>query len=399
MIKHLIFSKKTSIILVMLCLFSAFIARAQQADAKLRMVLKTIHKTSGEGIPLSVIEVVSANKTIGVGSSDFDGFSVVNLQAKDIINNSITLRVNAINCKPFEQTYTVNQDIKITIKLEKGTSKFKNRKEREEFLRKTPGIPIDVCGTDDVEEEVKLAELVELEEEWEFVEIEGQLVPLKEKLIQLERTLLDFKFPIDSTGFSKFKHSKFLKNGNAVDFIIQPKNTHVIDFNKDGLQDIIYQNTEHYTETILFINNGSSFIEIYTTPGKLIDIQLGDKTLISIFSNAIGCFEKKIFSYVTIDTYNVMSTYKLWLHYETIINNLDSSFTQRKVTGILRTQPIVDNQHKEEICTREPRKGNQIDTLINQPVTVIKQQDNWLLVLYEKTTKETNYATIGWIKN
>lgn len=116
-------------------------------------------------------------------------------------------------------------------------------------------------------------------------------VTLKEqlRLLQLPQ---DFEFKKDATGFSKFKNSKFYaKNGDEDVYTIDGNNIHLIDFNNDGLKDIVYQEKRPYTATVLFANNGKNFLEIWNGPGQPVCITQAENTTISVYSSHVGCVE------------------------------------------------------------------------------------------------------------
>jgi len=117
----------------------------------------TIHKDSIFAIPLSVTEIISDSQRIGIVNGDFDGISRWNICSDKIVNNKLTFRVYAINCKPFEKEYLIKSDSKLTINLEYGESEFRTRKERNAFINKKFGIPF--CGTNDmIDEELENAD-------------------------------------------------------------------------------------------------------------------------------------------------------------------------------------------------------------------------------------------------
>jgi len=214
--------------------------------------------------------------------------------------------------------------------------------------------------------------------------------------LQLLQSPLEFKFPLDSTGFSKIKNAKFYtKNGDTDVFDINSDNIHLVDFNNDGQKDIIYQETRHYQTTILLVEKGNDFIEIWSESGALVGIKQGEKTTVYVLSSAIGCFNVNLLSEIVIKSDNTFIDNTIALHSDVRINTIDTTFKQKKISGILRTQPIIDNEEKKDPCTGDSLIGNQIRTIENKEVTVIKKQKDWLLVVY----KETDASIIGWINN
>ncbi len=206
----------------------------------------------------------------------------------------------------------------------------------------------------------------------------------------------EFQFPIDNTGFSKLIRPKFYSSRGDTDaFIIDSKNIHFVDFNNDGKKDIIYQDTQHYQETILFVKKGNDFVEIWSGPGKLIDIKQDKVTTIYIVMHFVGCAANTVLSKLIVHNNNAITESTLAYHYETTIKDTDATFQQKKISGILRTQAILDDKKKKEPCTGKFKTGNQIRTIDNKTVTIIKKQKDWLLVVY----KEKNKSIIGWIRN
>ncbi|MDH7447630.1 hypothetical protein QBK95_18445 [Aquimarina sp. 2201CG14-23] len=111
----------------------------------LHTVFKVIDAKSHTEAPLAILEISSGNKRVGEVQTDFEGLSSWNICSKKIKGNKIKIKVFGMNYKPFEETYFLNKDTILTIKLESGTIKFKNRGEWETFIRKELGIPF--CGT------------------------------------------------------------------------------------------------------------------------------------------------------------------------------------------------------------------------------------------------------------
>ncbi|PKV51389.1 hypothetical protein ATE84_3474 [Aquimarina sp. MAR_2010_214] len=206
----------------------------------------------------------------------------------------------------------------------------------------------------------------------------------------------EFEFPIDSTGFSKIVTPQFdLANGHSNMFIINTKNIHFIDFNNDGNKDIIYQDTQHYQTTMLFVNEDNTFIETWSSPGKLMEVKQGEETTIYVLKSAIGCDTNSVLMELSIHSDNTITESLISHHYKTAITSMDAIFEQKKISGILRTQPVLNNQEKKDPCTGDLKNGNQVRTIENKAVTVIKKQKDWLLVIY----KEKDRSIISWIKN
>ncbi len=213
------------------------------------------------------------------------------------------------------------------------------------------------------------------------------------RLLQLPQ---DFEFKKDTTGFSTFENSKFYsENGDADVFAIDAKNVHLVDFNNDGLKDMVYQDKQLHLATVLFANNGKDFIEIWNGPGEPVFIKESEKTTISVYSPYVGCMEINLLYEVNVGANNEIKEDLLSYHHTTQLKKLDSKFKQKEVSGFLRMTPKEDNTETEDPCTGEQRPGNQIRAIEKQLVTVIKDGKRWSLVVY----KNNNNSIIAWIKN
>lgn len=206
----------------------------------------------------------------------------------------------------------------------------------------------------------------------------------------------EFQFPIDSTGFSNVTTFKFLlSNGEALPFPIDPKNSHVVDFNNDGQNDIIYQHTFRYGATLLFVNKDNSFVELWSGAGALVEVKPGVNPTIYVRNNPIGCFNNTQLMALTVHDDNTITENFIAYHDATEIKDLDTDFKQQTVSGILRTQPVVDNEERIDVCTGESIIGNHVRIIDNTKVTVLKKHKDWLLVM----CKYKDINSIAWIKN
>lgn len=213
--------------------------------------------------------------------------------------------------------------------------------------------------------------------------------------LQLLQNPLEHKFTLDSTGFSNIKKAKFFtKSGNANVFDINSNNIHVVDVNKDGKKDIIYQDTRQYPATVLLVRKGDDFVEIWNGTGALVDVKQGKHTTIYVLSSAIGCFDITMLSELMIKRDNILIENTIALHSDTKIEKTNKTFEQKIISGIVRTQPSIDNKEKTDPCTGDVKTGNQIKTIENVEVTVIKKQNDWLFIVL----KEKGNSIIGWVK-
>ncbi|WP_109098210.1 hypothetical protein [Aquimarina sp. AU58] len=214
--------------------------------------------------------------------------------------------------------------------------------------------------------------------------------------LQLLQNPSGYKFPLDSTGFSVIKNAKFYtKNGDTDVFDINSENIHVVDVNNDGEKDIIYQDIRHYQATVLLLKKGNDFVEIWNGPGALVSLKEGGKTTMYVLSSAIGCFDMTMLSTLVINSDNTLVENTIALYSDTKMSTISKTFEQKIILGILRTQPVINDQKKTDPCTGDLKTGNQIRTIENKAVTVIKKQNEWFLVVL----KEKDQSIIGWIKN
>ncbi len=132
-------------------IFTVFFALTLQSQTTkdnnkmLQTIFKVVDLHSHTMIPLAIIEISSRNKKIGGVQTDFDGLSPWSICSKKLVDDKIEIKVFGMNYTPFEKTYSIKKDTILTIKLEPGTIKFKDRVRWETFIRKELGIPF--CGT------------------------------------------------------------------------------------------------------------------------------------------------------------------------------------------------------------------------------------------------------------
>lgn len=214
--------------------------------------------------------------------------------------------------------------------------------------------------------------------------------------LQLLQKPIAFRFLMDSTGFSKIENPQFYSTISHANLpALNSKNIHFIDFNNDGYKDIIYQDTEHYSTTKLFVNKQNNFIEIGNYTGNFIEIKKEIKTKIYVVKHAVGCDFYSELIELTISNDNTITENRIAYHYNTKIEEINTILEQKKISGILRTQPILNNKKQIDPCSGNLIIGNQLKFIENKKITIIKKQKNWLLVIY----KEKDNSILGWIKN
>jgi len=214
--------------------------------------------------------------------------------------------------------------------------------------------------------------------------------------LQLLQKPSETEFSLDSSGYSTIKNAKFFtKSGDTDVFDIKSQNIHLVDFNNDGFNDIIYNEERLHQATVLLVNKGNDFVEIWNGPGALVDVKQGKETTIYVRTNSIGCFPYVMLFELTIKNDNSFTQSTIGYHSDTEVKNVTMIPEKQQLSGILRTQPLVDDEKKKDPCTGDAMIGNQIRTLNNETVAILKKQDNWLLVIY----KNNNTGLLSWIKN
>lgn len=217
---------------------------------------------------------------------------------------------------------------------------------------------------------------------------------LKTQLLLLQNPP-ENKFALNSTGFSENKNSKFFtKSGEAFVLNINSQNIHLVDFNNDGQKDIIYQETRPYQETILLEKKGNDFVEIWSGAGKLVNVKQENETTIHILSYPIGCFNVVQLSELIIENNSTVKENIIAHHADVEIGEINNTFKKKTISGIIRTQPIINNEKKTDPCIADLKIGNQLKTVKNKEAIVLKKQNEWMLVVL----KEMDNSIIGWVK-
>lgn len=147
---------KTKKILIIFILISiAFQLKAQNLvpNKMIEIKFQTIEKKSNDIIIASVIEIKSNNERIGIIHGDYEGISSFKVCSKKIKNGKITLNVYGMKCKPFQNTYKVEDGSKIIINLDYGETKYKTLEDRK-FILAQLNIPIHDVEISELEEDV-----------------------------------------------------------------------------------------------------------------------------------------------------------------------------------------------------------------------------------------------------
>jgi hypothetical protein len=213
-----------------------------------------------------------------------------------------------------------------------------------------------------------------------------------QNLSTLQHLLNTTDFQLDTNGFSQLpKLEDYTCNGR-----VPKRNAHVCDLNQDGLKDLIFTGScTPYTETVIFLNQGKSFQQVYSSGGKVIAIEKnGDITEIMIFVEACCCIRFSNLFIAQIGKDNTCQKQSITFHTDTELS-LGQVLLTEKMSGTIRTTPKVNNKPQKDECTDERQIGNKLIIIKDEEVTVLDQKGKWSLVL---AAKDTEQSVIGWIK-
>lgn len=218
----------------------------------------------------------------------------------------------------------------------------------------------------------------------------GQNLSILQK--QLQQLQDKKEFQLDTNGFSQLpKLEDYTCNGR-----VPKRNAHVCDLNQDGLKDLIVTGScAPYPETVIFLNQGKSFQQVYASGGKVVTIEKkGDITEIMIFAEACCCIRFSNLFIAQIGKDNTCQKQYITFHTDTALS-LGQALANKKMSGTIRTTPKVNNKPQKDECTDERRIGNKLITIKDEEVTMLDQKGKWSLVL---VAKDTEKSVIGWIK-
>lgn len=197
----------------------------------------------------------------------------------------------------------------------------------------------------------------------------------------------------DTTGFSslpKFEYFCAQENNHKWDYF------HVVDLNKDGLNDLIYCGPcMPYIQVGIFITNGRNLNQVDNYLGRIISIEnKSDHTTIHILDEACCCNYYSSLIEISIDT-NSNVTKNVIKYFGTTQITLDKKIKEITVTGILRTSPEVNDSIKIDDCSDEVIHGNHLVQLSDQKKVIqLHKVGQWKLVLFQED-KEKSW--IGWV--
>lgn len=137
-------------ILSLLILIITVNAVGQNINSKKYIVFRylAVEKNTKDTLIGAFTEVFSGNKRIkATCCTDFNGVEILSLNANDIVDNTIVMKIYGMKCKPYKKKFLVNQDINTTIYLKYGKTDY-NKKTDYEWMRKKLNIEYEIVKDD-----------------------------------------------------------------------------------------------------------------------------------------------------------------------------------------------------------------------------------------------------------
>lgn len=198
-------------------------------------------------------------------------------------------------------------------------------------------------------------------------------------------------FNLDSAGLSQLPDVNYEceKGGDGT-------NWHVVDLNKDGLNDLIYSGPcQGAFQSAVFLNSGENFNKIHEYPGKLQAIDFSDnETNIYFLKTSCCCDYYSDLITVNLRFDKTVKTKHISYHFNTKLS-ASKKFKEMEISGVLRYEPMLNDSMSKDPCTDRPRIGNRIRSLTNKKVILLDTKRGWNLVLYRE---DEGQAFIGWIR-
>lgn len=213
---------------------------------------------------------------------------------------------------------------------------------------------------------------------------------LSKRLKLLER---QSPFNHDTTGFSalpKFDYRCDNNNEHPWQYY------HVMDVNRDGLNDLIYSGPcSPHGYTGIFLNVGRAFKRVYDFPGVILSIDTGATTTINILREACCCEDYSQYMQLNIRADGNITKHTILFSPKTKIA-LANRLVQEKVVGTIRATPQVDDTIKRNECNTAVLKGNQLTRISEfRNIVRLNRVGQWWLVLYPETNEK---SWIGWMR-
>ncbi|HEY9000899.1 MAG TPA: hypothetical protein VIM89_06080 [Mucilaginibacter sp.] len=199
-----------------------------------------------------------------------------------------------------------------------------------------------------------------------WTSLEKQNAPLKERFIKLASHLLENEYPTYCTDqdITKLRRAEF------------EKTLHVLDFNGDGLDDIIYEGNSggEPQEVAFLLNTGNDFKLVFRETQSVAAMRFTDHKLTNVYFVDSGCCEDYIdfckvynvkyddgaLKFVnTYTTASINSTYwpKKFLNHPIYFEVLNNNYK-------MRLAPVIDdNTINDRAIPQDSLIGNTIDTL------------------------------------
>lgn len=202
------------------------------------------------------------------------------------------------------------------------------------------------------------------------------------------------KFQTDSSGISKLPEFSL----NCIEEFENLKDLcHVLDLNQDGLLDLIFSGPcSPYYETAILINEGTQFQLTFETFGRLLSLDIEDnKYMLKVIKPACCCDYYNELTEIRIGADLEIKVKSIQYHTNTKIRLNKEIYSIEHYSGVLRTEPVVNDSIYQDPCSPEIFTGNQLAQIDNKDLVVIGSKLDWDLVLFREDEK--NY-TIGWIE-
>jgi len=138
------------IIYILPLLFSlSIIGQTENSKKKFRIELLTIEKKTKDTLIGSFTEIYSGHKRIKAKCcTDFDGIDIFYIDTKDIVDNSIYMKIYGRKCKPYKKKFSIKDDLKTTVYLKYGKTEYNTKIKDFEMMFKKLNIETDSfnCG-------------------------------------------------------------------------------------------------------------------------------------------------------------------------------------------------------------------------------------------------------------
>ena len=107
-----------------------------------------VEKNTKDTLIGAFTEVFSGNKRIlAKCCTDFDGLERFTLNANDIVDNKIIMKIYGMKCKPFKKKFILNGDVKTVIYLKYGKTDY-NKITDDDWMRKKLNIKYEIVHDD-----------------------------------------------------------------------------------------------------------------------------------------------------------------------------------------------------------------------------------------------------------